>query len=73
MKKSRTPDETSIQPTTALRYVLYRDGDGDYRWRLKAGNNRTIGVSGEGYQNRKDCLAAIELEKGSRAAPVKRA
>lgn len=41
------------------------NGGGDWRWRLKAPNNRTIANSGEGYSNRKDCIAAIDLVKGT--------
>jgi len=62
----------SAVPTRALKYILYRDGDGRWRWRLKAKNRRTIAVSGEGYENRADCEAAIELVKGSADAKVGR-
>lgn len=51
-------------------FRVYRDAAGEWRWRLTAGNNRTIADSGEGYRNRQDCLHATELVKGSTAAPV---
>ena len=53
-----------------LRYDVYTDSGGYYRWRLYAGNNRKIADSGEGYYNRADCVAAINLVKGSGSAPV---
>jgi uncharacterized protein YegP (UPF0339 family) len=53
-----------------MAYYVYRDSQGLYRWRLLAGNNRTIADSGESYHNRQDCLAAIQLVKSSSAAPV---
>lgn len=35
---------------------------GDWRWRLKSGNNvDIIATSGEGYRNRSDCLDGIRL------------
>ena len=30
---------------------IYRDGDGDWRWRLIARNGRIVATSGEGYVN----------------------
>lgn len=35
-----------------------------WRWRLKAGNGETI-ASGESYHNKVDCVAAIDLVKGT--------
>jgi len=53
-----------------MAYWMYRDGQGHWRWRLLAGNNRIIADSGESYYNEPDCLRAIGLVKGSSAAPV---
>lgn len=55
---------------TGLKYGVYKDAKGEFRWRLRAGNGKVIGDSGEGYLNRADCLHAIMLVKGSFAAPV---
>jgi len=32
-----------------------------WRWRIKAANNRIIGSSSEGYWNKKDCEHNLEL------------
>ncbi len=53
-----------------MAYHVYRDHRGQWRWRLTAGNHRIIADSGEGYYNRQDCLAAIQLVKRSAATPV---
>lgn len=53
-----------------MRYRVYTDSSGQYRWRLYAANNRIIADSGESYYNRRDCESAIDLVKGSYAAPV---
>ena len=53
-----------------MRYNLYTDSAGYYRWRLYAANNRIIADSGEGYINRSDCVSAIDLVKASYSAPV---
>lgn len=54
-----------------MEYQLYKDAAGQYRWRLVAANGRRIADSGEGYNNKADCLAGINLVKGSTNAPVK--
>ena len=48
-----------------MAYYMYKDTAGHWRWYLSAGNNRKIANSGEGYHNEADCLAAINLVKGS--------
>ena len=53
-----------------MTYVIYRDSAMQYRWRLRAANNRIIADSGEAYHNRADCRAAIDLVKGSGSAPI---
>ena len=47
--------------TAGLRFEIYRDARSKFRWRLKAGNNKVIGTSGEGYQAKADCRRAIDL------------
>ncbi|HEX5708969.1 MAG TPA: DUF1508 domain-containing protein [Pyrinomonadaceae bacterium] len=51
-------------------YEVYEDSAGEWRWRLRAGNNRIIADSGEGYRDRRDCLHGIDLVKNSKHAPV---
>jgi len=52
-----------------MRYVIYIDRIGLWRWRLVAANNEIV-ASGEGYHNKDDCLHAINLLKASWVAPV---
>jgi uncharacterized protein YegP (UPF0339 family) len=52
-------------------YLVYQDASGEWRWQLRAANQRVIADSGEGYHNRQDCLDAITLVKDSKGAPVK--
>jgi len=53
-----------------MRYIIYMDVQGQWRWHLLAANNRKIANSGEGYFNKQDCLHAVQLVKGSAFAPV---
>jgi uncharacterized protein YegP (UPF0339 family) len=48
-----------------MRFYIYVDVNRQWRWRLVAANNRIIANSGEGYYNKADCLAAINLVKGT--------
>jgi uncharacterized protein YegP (UPF0339 family) len=52
-------------------YELYYEAYQGWRWTLFAANHRKIANSGEGYVNKSDCLAAIELVKRSKDAPVR--
>lgn len=53
-----------------MAYYIYKDARGEWRWRLRAANYRIIADSGEGYHNKADCLAAIQLVKSSYDAPI---
>ncbi len=54
-----------------MTYYIYKDANGEWRWRLRPSNNRIIANSGEGYRNKADCIAAIQLVKSSKDAPEK--
>ena len=45
------------------RFQLYQDEKGEFRWRLRANNNKIIADSGEGYKKKNDCLEGIFLAK----------
>ena len=55
-----------------MTYVYWKDGSGQWRWHLLAGNNRIVANSGESYHNESDCLAGIQLVKGSSNAPTQK-
>lgn len=52
-------------------YWLYVDTNRQWRWQLLAANNRIIANSGEGYYNKADCLAGINLVAGSSGTPIR--
>ena len=51
-----------------MRFELYRDAIGQWRWRLRAANGEVIAESGEGYTRRADCEHGIALVQGSGTA-----
>jgi uncharacterized protein YegP (UPF0339 family) len=53
-----------------MRFELYRDAAGEWRWRLRATNGNVVADSAEGYGRREDCEHGIALVKGSAAAPT---
>lgn len=55
-----------------MTFYKRKDATGQWRWRLRAGNNRIIAESGESYWNEADCDHAINLVKGSSNAQVVR-
>jgi uncharacterized protein YegP (UPF0339 family) len=52
-----------------MKYELYKDKIGEWRWRLKAANGEILAF-GEGYKNKADCQHCIGLIKASSTAPV---
>ena len=57
-------------PAARRTFRVYQDAAGEWRWRLAAGNGRLIAASGEGYQQKQDCLHGIALVKASADAQV---
>jgi uncharacterized protein len=53
-----------------MKYCIYKDAKGEWRWRLRAKNGEIIADSGEGYTSKANCEAAIKLVKGSGDAPT---
>ncbi len=52
-----------------MKFRIFEDKQGYWRWRLRAANNEII-ASGEAYIDKRDCLHAIELVKSAWNAPV---
>ena len=53
-----------------MRFELYRDAKGEWRWRLRARNGEVIAESGEGYARREDCENGIALVRQSTEARI---
>ena len=44
-----------------LRFEVFRDRRGEYRWRLRAPNGQIVADSAEGYVRKSDCLRGMDL------------
>ena len=53
-----------------MRFELYRDHAGDWRWRLRTQNGNVVADSAEGYKHRQDAERGIEIVKSSAGAPT---
>lgn len=54
-----------------MKFVLYKDKGGEWRWRFKAANGNIICVSSEGYTSKQIAQNSIEsVKKGIPDAPV---
>lgn len=42
-----------------MKFEVYRDKKGEYRWRLLASNRQIVADSGEGYTRREDAHRSI--------------
>lgn len=64
---------TSPAPASSagLKFQMYRDSKGGYRWKLKAGNGKVIATGGESYTAKASCLSGIDLVmKGAATATI---
>ncbi|WP_082615440.1 DUF1508 domain-containing protein [Acidovorax sp. Root267] len=51
-----------------MKFELYKDARGEWRWRLVSINGRTIADSGQGYSQKDDALNGINLVKATTAS-----
>jgi uncharacterized protein YegP (UPF0339 family) len=55
----------------AVKFELFKDAKGEFRWRLVASNGQTIATGGEGYKSKDSAKAGIEsVKKNAAAAPI---
>lgn len=43
----------------SMRIVIYQDASGEYRWHLRARNNKIVADSAESYKELRKCMAAV--------------
>ncbi len=48
-----------------MKFVVYKDSGGKYRWRLVAGNGQTVGSSGEAFESQSNARRAAENVRDS--------
>lgn len=48
-------------------FEVYKDKGGEFRWRLRTTNSQIIATSGDGYKDKRSCLAGIESVKKNAA------
>ena len=53
-----------------MKFEVYKDKSGEWRWRLKATNGQIVATSGEGYVNKSGCESGIVLVKDASNAPT---
>ncbi len=49
-------------------FELFRDKRSEWRWRFRATNGRIVFITSEGYKNRKDAIAAMDLARSTNAS-----
>lgn len=53
-----------------MKYEVYKDKQGEFRWRLKHSNGNILAKSSEGYKAKADCMKCIENTQNSGSATV---
>ncbi|MGZ6222635.1 MAG: YegP family protein [Syntrophales bacterium] len=52
----------------AVKFEIFKDGKGEFRWRLVVSNGQIVATAGEGYKSKESARAGIESVKKN--APV---
>jgi len=50
-----------------MKFSVFKDRAGEYRWHLKSQNGRIVADSAEGYHNKADAIHGIGLVKSTGA------
>ena len=67
----RGADEKPKAEKAGATFEVYQDKAGEFRWRLRATNSQVIASSGQGYKEKRSCIAGIEsVKKNAPLAPV---
>jgi uncharacterized protein YegP (UPF0339 family) len=53
-----------------MKFEIYEDKRGEYRWRLIATNAKILADSGEGYNDVNECKIAVERIRGGAAQAI---
>ena len=53
-----------------MKFHIYKDYKGEWRWRLKAANGKILADSGESYTTKQACREDVQLIKGASSSPV---
>lgn len=48
-----------------MRFEIYKDRTGEWRWRLRGKNRKIIAVSSESYKRKDGALGGIDLVQGT--------
>lgn len=48
-----------------MKFEIYKDRTGGWRWRLRSKNNKIVAVSSESYTRKEKALASIDLVQGT--------
>jgi uncharacterized protein YegP (UPF0339 family) len=63
--------EAVVAQDSKLKFELYKDKGGEFRWRLKAANGAILATPGQGYKDKADAKHGIEIVQKSGASDSK--
>jgi uncharacterized protein YegP (UPF0339 family) len=54
-----------------MKFVMFKDEIGEWRWRLVGRNGRIIAAAGEGFKRKGGCKKSVEkVREGALMAPI---
>jgi uncharacterized protein YegP (UPF0339 family) len=52
-----------METSSTVKFQIYKDQKGEYRWRLRMDDNRDVADCSQGYVGKESCKYAIKLIK----------
>ena len=53
-----------------MKFEVYKDARGEFRWRLRHQNGNILATASEGYSSKASCMKCIENVQASSAAEI---
>jgi uncharacterized protein YegP (UPF0339 family) len=53
-----------------MKFEVYKDAKGEFRWRLRHRNGNILAMASEGYSSKASCMKCIENVQASGAAEI---
>lgn len=53
-----------------MKFEVYKDAKGEFRWRLRHQNGNILAMASEGYSSKANCMKCIENVQASAKADV---
>jgi uncharacterized protein YegP (UPF0339 family) len=68
---TQPPAELAAQVKDGLKFEVYKDTAGEFRWRLVATDGKVLATAGQGYQAKASAVSGVKLIQGEADGKLK--